>query len=691
MTKRVVYGLNHKEFEDMLTRYMEQNGIEPVIVKAITYREAVLSALPGAGADLLIFRDTIAGSMDVGKLLEQVRVDYPEMQIILISSKGPSDAFLTKCVTLGIYDIINSGNVGVDEITRHIIKPGTFRDVYHYYSFTAPAPGEEAEGSRGKERGDDKRHRGFLALLTGVQKPMQQESGAESSRGNLAVREDMQRKPDEIDQDLIRQTIEENAIRTAQQDMDALIQKAVKEQTSSLEVEIERLQGEVSDGNHLIAQKESQISAVLEQLREAQEGRSALERDFAMYRDRSKKDIDAYETQLKLLHSDRNTPKWYAEQERKWGVKEAELKQQVADAKAASEALEKQIREKTATIESLQSELSARNAQECGKNADSLTLEDASGQIGDAASDRNGFGGEGRGFDYSSQALIIPSIPEQSGGRGDGHARISVVLGSKHGVGNSTVALNLAVSMAKQGHKTILLELNDCFPMVNEFFELTNVPVGLQEALVAAKDGDIRTVDASIIRFRALRPDNGNLTKAYRKLPPGFHALVHSNRSLIESQNGRGSRPEPGQIRSLLELLRGNQGYNRIVIDIQPDEPQTLQAVTDSGVALDKLLITLSHDAHSISSAGVLIAGLSKNGADAVLASADFVVTKYNPSAKLTTARMARYLRLPQERFAQLSEDTLGYMDASAAGVPYVENGGRFAQEYESVRIKAEM
>ena len=50
--KKVLFALNHKATEDFVT---ERLGPDYIIVNAVTYREAVLSALPGAGADIFVF------------------------------------------------------------------------------------------------------------------------------------------------------------------------------------------------------------------------------------------------------------------------------------------------------------------------------------------------------------------------------------------------------------------------------------------------------------------------------------------------------------------------------------------------------------------------------------------------------------------------------------------------------------
>ena len=60
--KKVLFALNHKATEDFVT---ERLGPDYIIVNAVTYREAVLSALPGAGADILVFRDSLDGSIDI--------------------------------------------------------------------------------------------------------------------------------------------------------------------------------------------------------------------------------------------------------------------------------------------------------------------------------------------------------------------------------------------------------------------------------------------------------------------------------------------------------------------------------------------------------------------------------------------------------------------------------------------------
>ena len=98
--KKVLFALNHKATEDFVT---ERLGPDYIIVNAVTYREAVLSALPGAGADILVFRDSLDGSIDITRLFEQIRTEYPEIRIVFICGERPKgDKMLAAIVSLEI-------------------------------------------------------------------------------------------------------------------------------------------------------------------------------------------------------------------------------------------------------------------------------------------------------------------------------------------------------------------------------------------------------------------------------------------------------------------------------------------------------------------------------------------------------------------------------------------------------------
>ena len=707
MTRKIMYGIAAKEYEDYLTQIMHESGIEPIIVKAVTYREAILEYLPGSGAEILIFRDSLNGSVDIGKILEQVRVDYPDLQVIFICATGAADPILAKCVTLGIYDIINSNSVRAQEIVRHILHPGNFHDVYQYYRFSNADVPQQAE----IESEQPRKRRGLLASFFGLSSETTSQASPEMhARGNLAL--PAPSKEPKIDQDLMREAIYENAVRDAQANMDELIRKAVDKETEALKTEKATIEKELADTKLLMSQRENRTVDLMNQLNEEKTVNEELTKENERLIAESKKTLSIYEEQINQLRSDRDTPEWYAQQEENWGQQEADLCQRIVELIAQverltseKETLERQIEEKsdgssgnadtlvrsrlTAEKEALQSKLNARESElrttqaELRRMRSKLSeLETENARLNDLLSFD-----ESMRSDYSYPALSIPTATGSPNGAAH-TSRAIAFIGAKHGVGNTTVAMNVAASFAGQGEKVILVEINDRFPLCNEYFELTNVPRGFNAAMMAVREGDTLTADSTIIRFRALRPRYNGIAKAYRRLPTGFHLLTYSNEDLIDAMHGARQPVTESALKLILEYLTKRQQYARVILDLQPDDHAAIQALIRNAYIIDKLALCIGQDSHSVSTAGILISNLCKSDAVHLVSGAELVVNKFNQSAAVTPAQIARTLNVQSDRIHTLSEDTLGYLDAMGNAVPYVINGGVFSKEYEILRGK---
>ncbi len=737
MPKKIVYGLNHEQYEAALTKAITDAGIDAIVLKTVTYREAILNVLPGSGTDVLIFRDTLEGSMDTSKLLEQVRMDYPSVQIILICSVDSSSPLLAKCASLGIYDVINSDAVSPKTIVEHIQHPGTFRDVYQYYNFSSPdmVPSDvkekqEAEAAAAQSR-PNRRRGGLLGGLFGRggdDKPV-----AEAPQGAALVVPEGVRELEKpaLDQKLVRETIEESATRRAQKDMDALIEKAVTEKVTEYEEKYKAFEAEISDSHHLISQKESQISSLMRELADEKSAHEALETEYRQEKEQHLSDLSAYEEQLNALKSKDGTPQWYAEQEQKWETERLRREEELGE-------LRSELAEKTASLEELRGQMENAEAQAPGamlaeldelraklasfenivpapdsdmerKLADSLResnflraqLEEAKrvetelrsgydGRIASAVAENESLRCQLN--QLSAEICPMPELPaipaEGSMPEPSGPAKTYVVLGSKHGVGNSTVAMNLAAGFAVEGHKTLLIEVDDSFPLTNEFFELASLPVGLYDALRASGAGKTDVVESAIVRFDSIRPANNGIAKSYKRLPSGFHVLTSSNKELLSRSKGVAHKADAAQVRNLVQILENDQHYARIVFDIQPNDRDILESLVKSGIQIDRLIVTASQDPHSIGSAGVLVSNLAKWRASSLLASMLFVITRYDASVRLSAAKIAKYLDMEESRFVTLSSDNAGYIDAAADGVPYILRGGKNAGEFEKLRAR---
>ena len=703
--KKVLFALNHKATEDFVT---ERLGPDYIIVNAVTYREAVLSALPGAGADILVFRDSLDGSIDITRLFEQIRTEYPEIRIVFICGERPKgDKMLAAIVSLGIYDIIHKNAVPVDDIVERIKHPASFRDAAMYYNFdqgdvVVPVQPVEQENvvSSGKING-------FFSVLDSFKKKLPR-GGEQEGIETVPVPVQEKTIRPQVDIELLRETMREEAAREAQRNLDELIKIAARKETMRLEEELSALKKALGDSRLLMEQKENRISDLLRQLDEAKVVADRVKSDFKALQESANKGMSTYEAQLQALKSQKDTPLWYGEQSKRWEEEKQALSTEIVQSRTRIAALED---EKSYTMleydrmkqsyKEMEAALKiAKDAQLVGKEADSLIAQlrrENTMMKGELALVRNELSStqakldvasEG-GPDFSRPVMEIPYLPdEEIYLPSEGPAQTILVLGAKHGVGNSTVALNLATSAAQRGHKTLLIEVNDKFPLLNEYFELTNVPLGLNDSLDSIVKGDTQIVDAAIIRFHALRPLNGKLGRRYKKLPKGLHLLLYSNEDLVASMSGTHRPIEAAAGLALFNYLIIKQQYTHVIVDVQPDDHQTIDALINSGLVINRMIMTMSQDPHSISSAGVLVSSLAKSRASGLVVNAEYIVSKFNHTGPLTTAKIAKHLHVPPQQFTALSEDSLGYVASSIAGVPYVISKGRFSLEYDTLREK---
>lgn len=703
--KKILYALNHKATEDCVT---EKLGSDYVIINAVTYREAVLSVLPGAGADILVFRDSLDGSIDIRRLLEQIRTEYPEIRIVFICGERPKgDTMLAAIVSLGIYDIISKNAVPVDDIVEHIRHPASFRDAAKYYSFREDSVIAVSPPSEPEEQPASGKIGGFFSALDNLRRRLPRESNREETGISTIQTVETGVKP-QVDIELLRETMREEAIREAQRDLDELIRTAAKKETAKLEEELTALKKALSDNRLLMEQKENRIGDLLRQLDEAKITVDRLKSDYKALQESASKGMSTYEAQLQALKSQKDTPLWYGEQSKQWEEERKALNDEIEQSRARIAALEDERscavlecdRMKKVYKEMEDALRVAKDAQLVGKEADSLIAQlrrENTAMQCELTSIRQELSStkaeleiavEG-GPDFSRPVVEIPYLPDDDiYPPSEGPAQTVLVLGTKHGVGNSTVALNLAASAAERGHKTLLIEVNDKFPLLNEYFELTNVPLGLNDALDGIVSGDTQTIDAAIIRFPALRPLNGKLGRKYKKIPKGLHLLLYSNEDLVASMDGAHRPIEAVSVMALFNYLIIKQRYTHVVVDVQPDDHQTIDALINSGLVINRMLMTMSQDPHSISSAGVLISGLARARASGLIVNAEYVISKFNPTSPLTAVKIAKHLHLPPQQFTTLSEDSIGYVAASISGLPYIINKGRFSAEYDMLRDK---
>lgn len=291
--------------------------------------------------------------------------------------------------------------------------------------------------------------------------------------------------------------------------------------------------------------------------------------------------------------------------------------------------------------------------------------------------------------DYSQPVAYVPLLPDDTVyTASNASPQTILMIGAKHGIGTTTVALNLATSLAGRGYKTLLVEVNPSFPMLNSYFEFTHVPYGIDEAMTSIASGDISSIERAIIRPHGLRPSNNTLSKIYKKLPAGLHFMLFSNESLLNHSYEQNCFLTEATIYTFLGYLTKRQQYSHIILDIQCDDHRLLQSILNSGYPIDKLCMVMTQDPHALMTAGNLITTLSRAHVSSLVASGEFVINRYNPNADTNQKKIESMLHIGAAQISKFSEDSDGYLAAIHAGLPYLLNKGRHWMEADLFRGK---
>lgn len=621
--EKFLLAINHPQTEAVIKEMTAQTHI---CVGIATYKESVISSLKETGAEILMLREELGGSMKMSVLLKNIRIECPKVRIIFICrQRDKDDEFLSTLVNLGIYDIINSNSVNVNTMVSYLMAPRTFRDVSQYFHMDG-----DIDLSVPKEPEEDKKtSKGGLFGFGGGKKKPAKKSAAEQETQEM-----------QVDIAAMRAAMQEEADRRAMQNMDQLVKEAAARENHALQEALDKEKGQNDDLRTELRNKSQQEESV----------RAELDR-VRIERDDLQRQLDNMKQRLRSVSYQSGN--------------------QVMSGSVQDYAL--RIEEMERKIESLQSSLLEKDRKIAQLEQQ---LKEASQIVGPVAQ-------EAPKRKNPIFSALHPKPPAQKKDR-----QVIVFLGAKHGTGNTTLALNVATYLAVNGYKTLFVEINSRFPLINHYFSFSNVVSGVDTAVKNVGKG-IEGIRSSIIMPRQISATPA-LVKRYAKLPDNLHFMTFSNEYLMAERMGRKATPVTKAWMDLMYLLGSQLGYSYIVVDLQPDDQTYIDLFLREHVA-DRLFISFTQDTHSLASAAFLLKDLMNNGGQDILKHTGFVLNEYILKHKLSTEKIGQWLGISGEDIRKVWMDRDGYSRAEMSAIPYVLTTGDHVLDYQELTEKSSL
>lgn len=251
--------------------------------------------------------------------------------------------------------------------------------------------------------------------------------------------------------------------------------------------------------------------------------------------------------------------------------------------------------------------------------------------------------------------------------------KIITFMGSKSGVGNSSLAFNTALSLAQKGLKTIYLEFNDKTPAVSYWYELGFVEDGIDSALIALESNNFEKVEEAIVKSANLKKSESLMQKNYRKFPNSLDFMFYSNKFLTRENDELEQKVDMGLSKELFLYLMFQLDYDFIILDVPSDihHPVTANALIYS----NKVFMTLTQDVSTIGYSIYKMNELNKAGVN-ISKKLFYLINKFE-KADLSLKEIEEWIEV--DNMTTIPTLNKEFVNANFLGLPvslYTKNSG---------------
>lgn len=240
--------------------------------------------------------------------------------------------------------------------------------------------------------------------------------------------------------------------------------------------------------------------------------------------------------------------------------------------------------------------------------------------------------------------------------------KILTFIGSKSGVGSTTLAINTAFSLAMNGLKVLFIEVDDTFPAVNYWFNIGKIDKGIETAIAGVEDGNnFKLINSSIIKTVELQDECSEMQSVYKKYPKTLDFLLFSQEFIFLKEK----KVNYEKLKDLYFFLLTQGGYDYLVIDSKPNIRR--KDILNNIIYSNKIIFTLTQDISSIGYYLYLLEDLNKKMN--IESKKQLVLNKYD-KCKLSYSDIKAWVNT--SNLIEIPNENEEFLNANYAGLPVV-------------------
>lgn len=245
--------------------------------------------------------------------------------------------------------------------------------------------------------------------------------------------------------------------------------------------------------------------------------------------------------------------------------------------------------------------------------------------------------------------------------------KIITFMGSKHGTGNSSIALNSAVKLAQKGFKTIFLEISEKGLTSGYLYQLGYLDDGIDSALAGLSEGDYTKINSAIIKSSELKKRDPLIMDSHKKFPETLDFMFFSYKYIRKNEEMEKIEPiNTILLKDLYLYLMFNLSYDFIVIDIHCDLSD--EATKNALIYSNKIFATITQDISTIGEYVYVVDEIEKQGIE-IKGKLCTIINKFE-DADISSKEIEEWIESPGAITVPcLNKD---FINANFVGVPMV-------------------